>query len=43
MAEQELLLAERHAALREAMAHLSPCCRQLIAALINADGPGRTP
>ena len=84
-AEQELLLAGRHAALHEAMAHLPPCCRQLIAllienppvpdteinarlgipigsigpnrgrcldklrdhpaiaALINADGPGRTP
>jgi RNA polymerase sigma factor (sigma-70 family) len=33
--EQELLLAERHAALREAMAHLPPgCCQQLIALLI---------
>jgi RNA polymerase sigma factor (sigma-70 family) len=31
--EQELLLAERHAALREAMAHLPMCCRQLIAVL----------
>ena len=34
IAEQELLLAERHAALREAMADLPPCCRQLIALLI---------
>jgi RNA polymerase sigma factor (sigma-70 family) len=32
--EQELLLAERHAALREAMARLPPRCRQLIAVLI---------
>ena len=34
MADQELLVAERRAALREAFAHLSPCCQQLIAALI---------
>jgi RNA polymerase sigma factor (sigma-70 family) len=34
MAEQELLIAERHAALREAFSHLPPCCRQLIALLI---------
>jgi hypothetical protein len=27
-------MAERHAALREAFAHLTPCCQQLIAALI---------
>ena len=33
-AEQELLLAERHAALLEAMAHLPPCCRRLVALLI---------
>jgi RNA polymerase sigma factor (sigma-70 family) len=32
--EQELLAAERHAALREAFAHLPPCCQQLIAALM---------
>ncbi len=29
-AKQELLMAERHMALREAFAHLSPCCQQLI-------------
>jgi RNA polymerase sigma factor (sigma-70 family) len=40
--EQELLLAERHAALREAVAHLPPCCRQLIALLIE-NPPCRTP
>jgi RNA polymerase sigma factor (sigma-70 family) len=34
MAEQELLIAERHAALREAFSHLPPCCQQLIALLI---------
>jgi RNA polymerase sigma factor (sigma-70 family) len=32
--EQELLLAERHTALREAMADLPLCCRRLIALLI---------
>ena len=32
-AEQELLAAERHAALREAFTRLPPCCRQLIALL----------
>ena len=32
-AEQELLAAERHAALREAVTRLPPCCRQLIAML----------
>ena len=32
--EQELLLAERHAALREAMADLPLCCQRLIALLI---------
>jgi len=34
MAEQQVLVAERHAALREAFAHLPPCCQQLIAVLI---------
>ena len=34
MAEQELLLAERHAALREALTRLTPSCRRLIALLI---------
>jgi RNA polymerase sigma factor (sigma-70 family) len=34
MAEQELLAAERHAALREALARLRPCCQQLIAMLL---------
>ena len=34
MAEQELLTAERHAALREALTRLPPCCQRLIAALI---------
>jgi RNA polymerase sigma factor (sigma-70 family) len=29
-ADQELLTAERHVTLREAFAHLSPCCQQLI-------------
>jgi RNA polymerase sigma factor (sigma-70 family) len=29
-AGQELLMAERHMALREAFAHLPPCCQQLI-------------
>jgi RNA polymerase sigma factor (sigma-70 family) len=33
MTDQELLVAERHAALREALADLPPCCQQLIAAL----------
>ena len=33
-AEQELLAAERHAALREALTRLPPCCHQLIALLI---------
>jgi RNA polymerase sigma factor (sigma-70 family) len=32
--EQVLLVAERHAALREAFGHLPPCCQQLIALLI---------
>jgi RNA polymerase sigma factor (sigma-70 family) len=32
--EQALLVAERHAALREALTHLPPCCQQLIALLI---------
>jgi hypothetical protein len=33
MAEQELLVAERHAAPREAFTRLPPCCQQLIAIL----------
>ncbi len=33
-AEQELLAAERHAALREAFAHVPPSCQRLIAILI---------
>jgi DNA-directed RNA polymerase specialized sigma24 family protein len=33
-AEQEWLKAERHAALRQAVAHLPPCCQQLIALLL---------
>jgi RNA polymerase sigma factor (sigma-70 family) len=37
-AEQELLAAERHAALREAFAHLSPACQRLVRVLI-ADPP----
>jgi RNA polymerase sigma factor (sigma-70 family) len=32
--EQELLVAERHAALREAFTRLPPCCQRLIAVLI---------
>jgi RNA polymerase sigma factor (sigma-70 family) len=32
--EQEVLIAERHAALREAFSDLPPCCQQLIALLI---------
>jgi RNA polymerase sigma factor (sigma-70 family) len=34
MAEQELLVAERHAALREALDHLPPNCQRLVALLI---------
>jgi RNA polymerase sigma factor (sigma-70 family) len=34
MADQELLLAERHAALREALTQLTPRCQRLIAVLI---------
>ncbi len=34
MAEQGLLIAERHAALREAFSHLPPRCQQLITLLI---------
>jgi RNA polymerase sigma factor (sigma-70 family) len=37
-AEQEVLAAERHVALREAFAHLSPSCQQLIGMLIE-DSP----
>jgi RNA polymerase sigma factor (sigma-70 family) len=33
-AGQKLVVAERHAALREAFTRLSPCCQQLIAMLI---------
>ena len=33
-ADEELLAAERHAALREALMGLSPCCQQLIALLL---------
>jgi RNA polymerase sigma factor (sigma-70 family) len=33
IAEEELLAAERHAALREALTQLPPCCRQLITLL----------
>ena len=38
LAENELLAAERHAALREAISDLPPGCRQLIA-LLTADPP----
>jgi RNA polymerase sigma factor (sigma-70 family) len=38
MAEDELLMAERHAALREAFTHLPPRCQQLIA-LLTEDPP----
>jgi len=38
MAEQELLLAERHAALREALTRLTPSCQRLIA-LLTEDPP----
>ena len=37
-AEQELLAAERHAALREAFTHLPPACQRLVAEL-TADPP----
>jgi len=37
-AEQELLAAERHAALRDAFADLTPCCQQLLA-ILTADPP----
>jgi RNA polymerase sigma factor (sigma-70 family) len=37
-AEQELLEAEQHAALREALTRLPPCCQQLIA-LLTDDPP----
>jgi hypothetical protein len=36
--EQELLLAERHAALREAFADLPPDCQRLLALLIEDPG-----
>jgi len=38
IAEQELLRAERHAALREALGYLPPRCQQLIA-MLTADPP----
>ncbi|MGH3173517.1 MAG: RNA polymerase sigma factor [Streptosporangiaceae bacterium] len=38
-AEEELLAAERHAALREALTHLPPCCQQLIALLAQDPPP----
>jgi RNA polymerase sigma factor (sigma-70 family) len=34
MAERELLVAERHAALREALRHLPPSCQRLVAVLV---------
>ena len=34
-AEQERLLAERHATLREAFSRLSPCCQRLLTLLID--------
>jgi RNA polymerase sigma factor (sigma-70 family) len=34
MVDQELLAADRHAALREALTRLPPCCQQLISMLI---------
>ena len=34
LADQELLVAERHATLREALARLPPCCQRLIGKLI---------
>jgi RNA polymerase sigma factor (sigma-70 family) len=37
--EEELLAAERHAALREALTHLPPCCRQLITLLAQDPPP----
>jgi RNA polymerase sigma factor (sigma-70 family) len=37
--EQQLLAAERHAALREAFARLPPCCQRLIALLIQDPPP----
>jgi RNA polymerase sigma factor (sigma-70 family) len=40
--EQELLAAERHAALREALAQLPPCCQQLIALLTESPPPSYT-
>jgi RNA polymerase sigma factor (sigma-70 family) len=38
IAQQELLMAERHAALREAFAHLPPRCQRLIA-MLSQDPP----
>jgi RNA polymerase sigma factor (sigma-70 family) len=41
-AEDELLAAERHTALREAFAQLPPCCQQLIALLTESPPPSYT-
>ncbi|HEX5291267.1 MAG TPA: sigma-70 family RNA polymerase sigma factor [Streptosporangiaceae bacterium] len=38
-AEEELLAAERHAALCEALTHLPPCCQQLITLLAHDPAP----
>ena len=38
LADQGLLAAERHAALRDAFADLTPCCQQLLA-ILTADPP----
>jgi RNA polymerase sigma factor (sigma-70 family) len=38
-AEEELLAAERHAALREVLTHLPPCCQQLITLLTRDPAP----
>jgi RNA polymerase sigma factor (sigma-70 family) len=35
MAEQERLMAERHASLREAFSRLSPCCQRLLTLLVD--------
>jgi RNA polymerase sigma factor (sigma-70 family) len=39
-AAEQLLVAERHAALRQALAHLPPCCQQLLT-LLAEDPPVR--
>jgi RNA polymerase sigma factor (sigma-70 family) len=41
IAEQERLMAERHASLREAFSRLSPCCQRLLTLLI--DEPAMPP